>query len=50
MKKHVLLPCSQNRLRSPTAEAVIAEHPAVENDSAGLDHDAEVPLSEEQVE
>ncbi len=49
MKKHVLFLCSRNRLRSPTAEAVFAGHPAVEVDSAGLNHDAEVPLSEEQV-
>jgi predicted protein tyrosine phosphatase len=50
MKKRVLFLCSQNKLRSPTAEAVFADHPRVEVDSAGLNHDAEVPLSEEQVE
>jgi predicted protein tyrosine phosphatase len=50
MKKRLLFLCSQNKLRSPTAEAVFADHPKVEVDSAGLNHDAEVPLSEEQVE
>lgn len=50
MKKRILFLCSQNKLRSPTAEAIFAEHPTVEVDSAGLNHDAEVPLSGEQVE
>jgi predicted protein tyrosine phosphatase len=50
MKKRILFLCSQNKLRSPTAEAVFAGHPSVEVDSAGLNNDAEVPLSEEQVE
>ena len=50
MKRRILFLCSQNKLRSPTAEAVFAGHPAVEVDSAGLNNDAEVPLSEEQVE
>ena len=50
MTKHILFLCSQNKLRSPTAEAVFSEHPGVEVDSAGLNNDAEVPLSEEQIE
>lgn len=50
MKKHILFLCSQNKLRSPTAEAVFAGHPAVEVDSAGLNNDAEVPVSAEQIE
>jgi len=50
MKKRILFLCSQNKLRSPTAEAVFADYPKVEVDSAGLNNDAEVPLSEEQVE
>lgn len=49
MKKRILFICSQNKLRSPTAEAVFADHPAIEVDSAGLNNDATVPLSEEQV-
>lgn len=47
--KHVLFICSQNKLRSPTAEAVFAETPGIEVDSAGLNNDAVVPLSPEQV-
>jgi len=49
-KKHLLFLCSRNKLRSPTAEAIFANHPGVEADSAGLNPDAEVPLSEEQIE
>lgn len=50
MKKRILFLCSQNKLRSPTAEAIFADHPALEVDSAGLNNDAEVPLSNEQIE
>lgn len=49
MKKRILFLCSQNKLRSPTAEAIFADNPAIEVDSAGLNNDAVVPLSEEQV-
>lgn len=48
--KHVLFICSQNKLRSPTAEAVFAGMPGIDVDSAGLNHDAIVPLTPEQVE
>ena len=48
--KRILFLCSQNKLRSPTAEAVFADYPGVEVDSAGLNHDAEVALSDEQLE
>lgn len=41
--------CTQNRLRSPTAEQVFAAWPNVETDSAGLGNDASVPLSSEQI-
>ncbi|WMW79896.1 low molecular weight protein tyrosine phosphatase family protein [Undibacterium cyanobacteriorum] len=41
--------CTQNRLRSPTAEQVFAAWPNVETDSAGLGNDANVPLSSEQI-
>jgi len=47
--KRLLFLCSQNKLRSPTAEAVFADWPGVEADSAGLNNDAEVTLSEEQI-
>jgi predicted protein tyrosine phosphatase len=48
--RKLLFICSQNKLRSPTAEAVFADWPGVEADSAGLNHDAESPLSREQIE
>jgi predicted protein tyrosine phosphatase len=48
--KRALFICSQNRLRSPTAEQVFALWPNVETDSAGLGNDASVPLSSEQIE
>lgn len=41
--------CTQNRLRSPTAEQVFSTWPGVETDSAGLGNDANVPLSSEQI-
>lgn len=47
--KNLLFICSQNKLRSPTAEAVFAGMPGIEVDSAGLNNDAIVPLSPEQV-
>lgn len=50
MKERILFLCSQNKLRSPTAETIFADHPAIEVDSAGLNHDATVPLSIEQIE
>ena len=48
--KRILFVCSQNRLRSPTAEQVFADHPGVECTSAGTNNDAENPLSPELVE
>ena len=47
--KRALFICSQNRLRSPTAEQVFAAWPNVETDSAGLAPDATVCLSSEQI-
>jgi predicted protein tyrosine phosphatase len=46
----VLFICSQNKLRSPTAEAIFSEYEGLEVDSAGLDRDAEIPLSSEAIE
>lgn len=46
----VLFLCSLNRWRSPTAEQIFAEHPAIECASAGLNHGAENPLTPELVE
>ena len=48
--KRVLFVCSQNRLRSPTAEQVFSTWPDLEVDSAGTNHDAENPLTGELVE
>ena len=48
--KKVLFVCSQNKLRSPTAEQVFATWPGLEVDSAGTNHDAENPLTGELVE
>lgn len=48
--RKLLFLCSRNKRRSPTAEAVFADHPGVETDSAGLSPDAEVPLGPEQIE
>lgn len=45
--KNVLFICSQNRLRSPTAEQVFAEYPGIEVASAGLNHDADNPVTPE---
>nr|WP_272887083.1 low molecular weight protein tyrosine phosphatase family protein [Phenylobacterium aquaticum] len=41
--------CSQNKLRSPTAEQVFADWPGIEVASAGLNHDAVEPLTGEMV-
>lgn len=48
--KRLLFVCSQNRLRSPTAEAVFGDHPRLEVLSAGTNHDAETPLSGDLVD
>lgn len=47
--KNVLFVCSQNKLRSPTAEQVFSEHPGIEVASAGTNNDAETPLTSELV-
>ncbi|WDF74387.1 low molecular weight protein tyrosine phosphatase family protein [Novosphingobium sp. KACC 22771] len=47
--KTILFICSQNRLRSPTAEQVFADHPGLEVSSAGTNHEAENPLTAELV-
>ena len=47
--KNVLFVCSQNRLRSPTAEQVFSTRRDIEVASAGTNRDAEVPLTPELV-
>lgn len=49
ISRRILFVCARNRLRSPTAETIFATHPGVEVDSAGLNEDAVVPLSPEQI-
>jgi predicted protein tyrosine phosphatase len=48
--RKVLFICGKNKWRSPTAEQIFSEHPNMECTSAGLSHDAEVPVSAELVE
>jgi predicted protein tyrosine phosphatase len=48
--KHVLFICSQNRLRSPTAEQVFAQTPGFDVASAGLSPEAATPVSPELLE
>lgn len=50
MPHHVLFLCAKNRLRSPTAEHVFADWPGVETASAGVNHDAEHPVTPELIE
>ena len=45
-----LFVCTQNRLRSPTAEQVFSQWPGVECASAGVHSSADVPLSAELIE
>lgn len=47
--KNVLFVCSQNRLRSPTAEQVFAGEPGIAVASAGLNRAAEQPVTAELV-
>ena len=48
--KRILFLCSRNKLRSPTAEAIFSDRNDIEVDSAGLNSDAVVLLSADQVE
>ena len=48
--QNILFVCSQNKLRSPTAEQVFAGRRDIEVLSAGTNNDAENPLSTELVE
>jgi predicted protein tyrosine phosphatase len=48
--KKVLFVCSQNRLRSPTAEQVFSRRRDIEVNSAGTNNDADNPLTSELVE
>ena len=48
--KRLLFVCSENRLRSPTAEAVFSEYEGVEAIGAGTNADAETPVSGDFIE
>lgn len=48
--KNILFICSRNRLRSPTAETIFCDREGWSVRSAGLARDAEVQLSEEDLE
>jgi predicted protein tyrosine phosphatase len=48
--KHVLFVCSQNRLRSPTAEQIFSQRSDIAVQSAGTNNDADNPLTRELVE
>ncbi|MDF7775735.1 low molecular weight protein tyrosine phosphatase family protein [Sphingomonas sp. AOB5] len=47
--KRFLFICSQNKLRSPTAEQVFASRTDIEVSSAGTNHDAENPVTPEEL-
>ena len=47
---NVLFLCSQNLMRSPTAEALFREHPDLDVRSAGTDFDARTALSRDLIE
>lgn len=46
---HLLFVCSQNRLRSPTAEAVFSRYEGLACASAGVHDSADVPLDPELI-
>jgi predicted protein tyrosine phosphatase len=50
VERRFLFVCSQNRLRSPTAEQIFANWPGLEVSSAGTNRDAENPLTDELIE
>ncbi|WP_055077567.1 low molecular weight protein tyrosine phosphatase family protein [Pseudanabaena sp. 'Roaring Creek'] len=45
----LLFVCGKNRLRSPTAEAIFADYEGLDVDSAGVDREADIPLSGEAI-
>lgn len=48
--RRALFLCSQNKLRSPTAEQVFSDWPGVEVLSAGLNNDAVTPVTPDLLE
>lgn len=47
---NLLFVCSENRLRSPTAEAVFSDYSGVQAIGAGTNSDAETPVSGDLIE
>src|SRR5688572_9176559 len=47
---NLLFVCSENRLRSPTAERVFSEYPGVKAIGAGTNADAPTPVSGDLIE
>lgn len=47
---NLLFVCSENRLRSPTAEAVFSQYPGINAIGAGTNFDAETPVSGDLIE
>jgi len=47
---NLLFVCSENRLRSPTAEAVFAEYPGISAIGAGTNADSATPVSGDLIE
>ena len=48
--KKLLFVCSENRLRSPTAEAIFTEYEGIETIGAGTNSDAATPVSGDLIE
>jgi predicted protein tyrosine phosphatase len=48
--KNILFICGANKLRSPTAEQLFSRYLNIETDSAGLNAEADVRVSPEQIE
>ena len=47
---HLLFVCSENRLRSPTGEAVFSKYPGFNAIGCGTNTDAETPVSGDLIE
>lgn len=50
MPRKILFVCNQNRLRSPTAEAIFSTHEGLEVKSAGVDKDATICINRDLLE
>ncbi len=48
--KYILFLCARNRLRSPTAEQIFSHLPGFEVASAGVNSDADTPVTGEMIE